>query len=104
MVEPLEDGDILDLPMCPNDVGAETVRDYLRALLLQLWESREDFSSKRPFGNSGWEHELYVSLVLANVVEGTIRETEHGREVECDDEDTAHELITRAIKAMGEKK
>lgn len=45
-----------------NDAGAETVRDYLKALLAALWNEGEGFSGKRPLGNSGWEHELLVPL------------------------------------------
>jgi hypothetical protein len=48
----------LDLKLPENDAGADTVRDYLKALLLKLWEEEEGFSGKRPFGNSGWKHEL----------------------------------------------
>lgn len=45
---------ILDTPMQENDADAATIRDYLKALLLRLWEQGEGFDGKRPFGNSGW--------------------------------------------------
>lgn len=64
--------DILALPMGENDADAETVGDYLVELLLSLWNQGEGFSGKRPFGNSGWEHELYYPLVKAGVIWGEI--------------------------------
>lgn len=45
-----------------SDVGSGTIREYLHALLLAVWEEGEGFSGKRPFGNSGWEFDLYVPL------------------------------------------
>ncbi len=63
---------ILDLPMQGNDADAKTVRDYLKALLSALWERDEDFSGKRPFGNSGWKYDLYLPLVKAGIVGGKL--------------------------------
>ena len=53
---------VLSVPMLPNDAEAKTVREYLVALARTVWEEGEGFSGKRPFGNSGWEHEVYNSL------------------------------------------
>lgn len=47
-----------------------TVRDYLRTLLETLW--REGFSGKRPFGNSGWEYDLYAPLIKAGFLKGEL--------------------------------
>lgn len=60
--------DILNLPMQENDAQAETVRDYLKALLERVWVEQEGFSGKRPFGNSGWYWDLYLPLLDAGVV------------------------------------
>jgi hypothetical protein len=88
---------VLATPMQPNDAGAITVRAYLVELLYEVWRSREGFSGKRPFGNSGWEHDLYESLGRA----GYIRyiEDEHGY---CEDMDqaTGDRLIALAIRAL----
>lgn len=65
---------ILDLPMPDNDADAKTVREYLIALLQQLWIQGDGFSSKRPFGNSGWEADLYVPLIRAGLIKGTLDE------------------------------
>ena len=35
---------------------------------IMVWEDRECFNGKRPFGNSGWEEDLYT-LVKAGYVE-----------------------------------
>lgn len=50
------------------------IRDYLCELLLNVWEERETFSGKRPFGNSNWEYDLYKPLVKNGVVEGKMNE------------------------------
>lgn len=47
-----------------------TIRDYLCELLSNVWEEKETFSGKRPFGNSDWEYDLYKPLVKNGVVEG----------------------------------
>lgn len=64
--------ELLKLKMQGNDAGAVTIEDYLLALLTALWRQGEGFSGKRPFGNSGWEHDLYHTLVLHKVIEGEI--------------------------------
>lgn len=64
----------LKLPMAANDAGAATVGDYLKALLRRLWIEEESFSGKRPFGNSGWKHELYEPLAKAGRVDAEMDE------------------------------
>jgi hypothetical protein len=88
---------ILDTPMAENDSGADTVRGYLTELLVVLWDAGEDFSGKRPFGNSGWQDDLHVALGQA----GYIRYVEDGY---CEDVDTVagHALIARAIVELGD--
>ena len=54
-----------------SDAGQNlTVRDYLRALLETLWNEGEGFSGKRPFGNSGWERDLYSPLIKGGFIKG----------------------------------
>ena len=56
-----------------SDAGDDiTVRDYLRTLLMTLWEEGEDFSGKRPFGNSGWEYDLYKPLIAGGFIPGKL--------------------------------
>lgn len=58
-----------------SDAGDNlTVRDYLRTLLETLWNKGEGFSGKRPFGNIGWEYELYIPLIKGGFVAGTLDE------------------------------
>lgn len=65
----IKGADALSLKMPSNDADAETVRDYLKALLTHLWEEGEGFSGKRPFGNSGWEYDLYGALEQSGITD-----------------------------------
>jgi hypothetical protein len=57
------------------DIGDDiTIRDYLRTLLMTLWEEGEGFSGKRPFGNSGWKYDLYAPLIKGGFVAGELDE------------------------------
>jgi hypothetical protein len=44
-----------------SDIGEVTIREYLRTLLSELWREEESFNGKRPFGNSGWQYDVYTS-------------------------------------------
>lgn len=89
---------VLDLPMGENDAQAATIREYLITLLSALWRHGEDFSSKRPFGNSGWASELEVALGRAGLIDVTF--DEDGCLVDVDSR-KADALITEAIRALG---
>jgi hypothetical protein len=53
-----------------SDAGDQlTVRQYLHQLLRTLWDEQESFSGKRPFGNSGWDCELYWPLAKAGFID-----------------------------------
>jgi hypothetical protein len=97
---------ILELPMGDNDANAANIRAYLKALLTKLWEEGEGFSGKRPFGNSGWERDLYFPLVKAGRVKGEIEkyETHGGDERESleriDDKEAANGMIFDAIDQL----
>lgn len=53
---------VLDMPMRRNDAKAATVRDFLIALVDKLCDEGDMMSSKRPFGNSGWEWDLWLDI------------------------------------------
>jgi hypothetical protein len=89
---------LLDLPLPDNDSGASTVRGYLVALLTELWREEDQFSGKRPFGTSGWQHDLYVPMVKAGIIAGRLDED---GDVEDVDTATADRLILAAIAALG---
>ena len=59
----------LDLELPENDAGASTVRHYLWCLLHAVWTEEEGFNGKRPFGNSGWQHEVTGPLIEAHLCE-----------------------------------
>jgi hypothetical protein len=88
---------ILDIPMQENDAEAATIKDYLKRLLLDLWQQGEGFSSKRPFGNSGWESDLHTALVAAEAVGG---ELDDGDCLSWCDSRPADKLISDAIRSI----
>lgn len=88
--------EVLALPMGANDADAETIGGYLRALLLELWTEGEGFSGKRPFGNSGWEFDLYRPLVEAGFVAGEMIDGY----AEIQDRKAADAMIAKAIAAL----
>lgn len=88
---------VLNCPMGDNDAGAKTIKGYLKALLVKIWEEGESFGGKRPFGNSGWEHEIYTALVKGSLIEGTI--DEYGNLDDYQGKE-ANALIFSAIGAM----
>lgn len=88
---------ILKVPMLENDGEADTIHDYLKKLLTQLWADGESFSGKRPFGNSGWEYELYKALVMVGAVKGKLDGDGYIEDV---DTTAANKLIFSAIKAL----
>ncbi len=58
----------------PDFEQTVTIKLYLRELLVTLWREREGFSGKRPFGNSGWEYDLYKVLIECGAIEGTLED------------------------------
>ena len=97
---------ILNLPlMVGNDAGVDSIRHYLTELLRSLFLKEESFSGKRPFGNSGWKHDLYHPLVKYNIVSGSLAEEDgiYGDVyVEEVDKDQADALILQLIDYLGE--
>lgn len=91
---------VLDLPLpAGNDAGASTVRDYLIRLLSELWREEAGFSSKRPFGNSGWQDDLYVPLIRAGLVAGSVDEDDElGDDFDYRDAD---KVVLAAISELG---
>jgi hypothetical protein len=66
----LDHEDALGLRFDSDAGDNSTIRQYLYALLSTLWEEGEGFSGKRPFGNSGWESDLYSALAKGGYVKG----------------------------------
>ena len=89
--------DIANIPMQDNDADAKTVKDYLKKLLLTLWEGQEGFSGKRPFGNSGWDYDLYAPLIKCGAVYGLFDKDGY---IEDIDYDAADKTIIAVINAI----
>lgn len=89
--------DILDKPCTFNDCAANSFREYFKALLMTLWIEGEGFSGKRPFGNSGWEYDLYENLIEMGEVDGKLDEDGF---VESLDKQAADKIIANMIGRM----
>jgi hypothetical protein len=52
-----------------NDLNRTvTIRTWLQETLLALWREREDFSGKRPLGNSDWDGDVAVELISRGII------------------------------------
>lgn len=91
--------EILDIKMQTNDADATTIGDYLVKLLATLWIEGESFSAKRPFGNSGWEDEIYSALAKAGVIPCEWHDEEILELKDCD-YNLANKLIRYAIESL----
>jgi hypothetical protein len=89
--------EILALPMTENDAGAKTIREYLIRLLWEIWTEGEGFSGKHPFGNSGWQYDVYKTLLDAGVIVGKLDEDGYIEEVDTARGDV---LIRQAIISL----
>lgn len=90
---------ILNIPFYSDDLNdTVTIKEYLKELLVTLWKEGEGFSGKRPFGNSGWESDLYLPLVEHNVLHGKI-DNEFGDLLEVDKKQ-GHKLILDLINEV----
>lgn len=91
--------DVLAVRMQENGADANTIKDYLLGLLSMFWDEKDNFSSKKPFGSSGWHYDLYAALIHAGLIDGEFDEDDLIAEV---DTDAGNALIKKAIKALGE--
>jgi hypothetical protein len=63
----------LDAFRFDSDAGDNlTPREWLCDLLLTLWHDGEGFSGKRPWGNSGWETDIYKPLAQHGFIKATL--------------------------------
>lgn len=92
---------VLALPMGENDADAATIGDYLIKLLATLWEEKEGFNGKRPFGNSDWDSDLVVALIQAGAIEGELDEDGY---IETCNNEAVEKLIAAAIQALGKSR
>lgn len=66
------------------DLGECTIRHYLISLAAAVWDDGEGFSGKRPFGNSGWQWDVYCALADGGFITG--HREEDGYWTELDEE------------------
>lgn len=64
----------LDVKYKFTDCKANSIREYMHALLHTLFDEGEGFSGKRPFGNSCWEYDIIQVLVKHKFVKGSLDE------------------------------
>lgn len=94
--------ELLDLPMHKNDAGAKTIREYFGLLLAEIWRKKEGFSGKRPFGNSGWEYDIFRALAKGGAIkcgepDGADPYEDYLNEI---DDEEAGELVKGMIAAL----
>ena len=90
---------ILDEKFESNDFDGEiTVREYMFKLLEALFLEGECFSGKRPFGNSGWEHDIIKVLIKTKMVDGSL--DEDGFIEEVDDRKSTQIIIEKILKPL----
>ena len=61
-----------------------TLRDLFYHLLCDLWLQDERFSSKRPFGNSGWKYDVYAVLIRNGAIPGSLDADGYVSEIDTD--------------------
>lgn len=91
---------ILDFKMEENDAEAATIRDYLKELLLMVWEQDESFSGKRPFGNSGWKYDIYRTLATHKLIEAEMDDDGDIIDIKRSEYTKADKLISEAIASL----
>lgn len=93
---------ILAVRMDKNQIEAETIGEYLHAIMTKLWDNPDAFGGKRPFGNSGWADELYQPLVRDGLIGGMLDEDGHLYTVDYKAGEAAITLAINAAFGIGE--
>jgi len=64
---------ILELEFESTDLDQTvTIREFFGILMRTLWEEKENFSGKHPFGNSSWDSDLICCLIKNKLVTGSL--------------------------------
>ncbi len=74
-----------------------TIEEYLKELLRTVWKEGEGFSGKRPFGNSGWQYDIYAPLITHQLIAGKLDEDGY---IEDIDEKAGDKLVLSLINAL----
>lgn len=95
----MELNEILALTTLRYDLNEEiTLRQYFYDLMSTLWCEQDGFDNKRPFGNSGWDYEIYKPLVQAGLVKGRI--DADGYIAELDDAEANEFVLTKILQPL----
>lgn len=98
---PCDNPTLLDFVANFGDAGGEmSIREYLCVLLSKLWDKGETFSGKYPFGNSGWEYDLYAALIGAKAVAGELDEDGRVESLHKDAKAQANQIVFGLIAEM----
>ena len=91
---------VLDTPIYWEEAdGNTTLRESLKLLLTTLIREAENFSGKRPLGNSDWQWTLGGALVKVGLLPGTVDSSDGFDEIDFDFKDFDN-LIIEAIKKL----
>lgn len=74
-----------------------TIKEYFKKLLITLWLDGECFDGKRPFGNSGWDYQIYSALIANEIIEGSFDEYGYVKDFDIV---KADKLIKEVIKSL----
>jgi hypothetical protein len=95
----MELNEILTLPVMRTDLDKEiSIKQYLYDLISTLWMEGEGFDGKRPFGNSGWEYEIYATLIKHQLISGEL--DEDGYVKDMNDDEANKFVLTRIIQPL----
>jgi hypothetical protein len=95
----MELNEILALTTMRHDLNEDiTLRQYFYDLMSELWCEQDGFSGERPFGNSGWDYEVYKPLVQAGLIKGRI--DDDGYVAELDDAEANEFVLTKILQPL----
>lgn len=83
-----------------DKVGKLSIRHYLQTLLTRVWNARENFDGKRPFGSSSWEFKLYAALIAAKAIDGELSANGWVDALRTSDRIKADDLVVGLIATM----
>jgi hypothetical protein len=97
-MKPINYGEIAHLEFFSTDLNETiTVEFYLIRLLSTLWYKSHLFSGNRPFGKSGWKHDIEKALIQNEYIKGKIDEYGY---VEEGDSRALDEIILNIINLL----
>jgi hypothetical protein len=93
--------EIGDLEFYSNDLDKTvSIKSYLLTLLNTLLCEKEGFCGKRPFGNSGWEYELYACMISHDLVNGQIDEDGYIDSMDRLNKEIADRILIKLISSL----